>query len=264
MCCLVYSQNTTYRFFYELKFKQDSLSQQYEKDYYVLDISPDEEKFYNYEYYQNDSLSKSKINTDYIFSYPKLSIRLVHKKDDNFYNYYSQSPLYYLVKTNDKLNWEILPEKKEYENFTVQKAITKFGGRTWEAWFTTEIPFPYGPYKFYGLPGLILEISDTKQNYIFSFSRNKNINGSVDTSQYIETQAGTKPIEISEKQWEKLQMDYFLDPLQGFGNGGLIVVDERGEEMQIDKRKVIKGQQDYLRKRNNPIELDKAIKYPEE
>lgn len=253
----------THSFFYEIKFKKDSLSEHYDKDYYVLDISKDVQKFYNYEFYKNDSISKSRIISDYIFSYPKLDIRLIHKNGNEFYNYYTQTPLYYLILTNDKLIWEIHPEKKNFEKFSVQKATTKFGGREWEAWFTTEIPFQCGPYKFYGLPGLVLEVYDTKGNYIFSFKGNKNITNKIDTSQYIESQIGLRPAEISQKNWEKLQMDYFLNPLKDFGDGGLIVENERGEKVKANSREVILGQQNFLRKYNNPIELDKAIKYPE-
>jgi GLPGLI family protein len=257
----MYSQ-TTHRFFYELRLKKDSLAEQYDKDYFVLDISKDEQKFYNYEFYQNDSISASKVNSDYIFSYPKMAIRIVHKKE-YFYNYFSQTPLYYLLKTNDSQQWNISSEKKKIDKFTAQKATTVFGGRTWEAWFTQEIPFPYGPYKFHGLPGLILEISDSKENYIFSLRGNKNITKNIDTSRYIESQIGLKPIEISQKKWNQLQLDYFLNPLKDFGDGGLIVENERGEKVKANSREVIAGQQNYLRKYNNPIELDKAIKYPE-
>ncbi|WP_294207734.1 GLPGLI family protein [uncultured Chryseobacterium sp.] len=251
----------THRFIYELKFKKDSLAQKYDTDYYILDISEKEQKFYNQEFYQNDSISRLKINSEYNFSYPKLPIRLVHK-DGSFYNYYSQTPLYYLLKTKDIQNWHITPDKKKLDKFTVQKATTQFGGRTWEAWFTTDIPFPYGPYKFYGLPGLILELSDTKENFIFSFKANKNINTFIDTTRYIETQIGLKPTEISKSQWKKLQLDYFINPLKDFGDGGLIVENERGEKVKANSRNIIENQQNYLRKYNNPIELDMAVQYP--
>ena len=49
----------------------------------------------------------------------------------------------------------------------VQKASCDFGGRRWEAWFTPEIPYSEGPYKFCGLPGLILNIADTDGHYVF-------------------------------------------------------------------------------------------------
>lgn len=42
-------------------------------------------------------------------------------------------------------------------NFKAQKATAKYGGRKWTAWFCQEIPIPNGPYKFGGLPGLIVK-----------------------------------------------------------------------------------------------------------
>lgn len=42
-----------------------------------------------------------------------------------------------------------------------------FAGREWTAWFTSEISIPDGPYKFYGLPGLILKISDKTNTHSF-------------------------------------------------------------------------------------------------
>lgn len=138
-----------------------------------------------------------------------------------------------------------------------------FSYLVWEAWFTTEIPLPYGPYKFHGLPGLILEVYDTKNNFIFSFVGSKNLNKEYDTTKFLETQNGISPIEVSLKQMQKIKLDYFLNPLKDFGSGGLIVENERGEKVQADSREIIKKQQHFLRKNNNPIEIDRVVKYPE-
>lgn len=72
---------------------------------------------------------------------------------------------------HEKINmkWNILKQFKDINGYKCQKASTSYGGRTWEAWFTKDIPINAGPYKFKGLPGLILEISDTTQSYIFKF-----------------------------------------------------------------------------------------------
>lgn len=56
------------------------------------------------------------------------------------------------------------------KGYACQKAITQYGGRNYVAWYTTAIPIADGPYKFKGLPGLILEIYDTKKDYIFSLN----------------------------------------------------------------------------------------------
>lgn len=47
------------------------------------------------------------------------------------------------------------------------QATADFGGRTYTAWFATGLPLPCGPYKFGGLPGLILKISDNEQQFLW-------------------------------------------------------------------------------------------------
>lgn len=72
----------------------------------------------------------------------------------------------YFVKSNiNKYNWTITNETKKIDNFTCYKAVTTifindFRGKEShkiEAWFCPEIPYPFGPDIYYGLPGLIFE-----------------------------------------------------------------------------------------------------------
>jgi GLPGLI family protein len=61
------------------------------------------------------------------------------------------------------VNWKVTNEKKMIKNLNCQKASAMFRGRTYTAWFTTELPIAEGPWKFKGLPGLILSIEDDKK-----------------------------------------------------------------------------------------------------
>lgn len=63
------------------------------------------------------------------------------------------------------LEWQLLNEVKTIKNFKCNKATVNFRGRTFVAWYTLDIPISAGPWKFYGLPGLILEITDTENMY---------------------------------------------------------------------------------------------------
>ena len=60
-------------------------------------------------------------------------------------------------------DWKLLGEKKKIGKFNCQNASIEFRGRTFIAWFTTDIPVGFGPYKFKGLPGLILEVYDSEK-----------------------------------------------------------------------------------------------------
>ncbi|MEH0007607.1 MAG: GLPGLI family protein [Flavobacteriales bacterium] len=67
----------------------------------------------------------------------------------------------YMSEKTPRIDWRITDRKKTLGPYDVIKAVAKFRGRAFEAWFAPEIPFPYGPWKLQGLPGLILEAYDT-------------------------------------------------------------------------------------------------------
>lgn len=70
-----------------------------------------------------------------------------------------QSPLPAYIVRDDwvVIDWEIENKFRDIAGFHCQKATGKFRGRTYKVWFTTEIPVPYGPWKLFGLPGLIVK-----------------------------------------------------------------------------------------------------------
>lgn len=67
-----------------------------------------------------------------------------------------------------KIKWDLKGEFKTISNYKCQKAVGKFRGRIYEAWFTSEIPLSFGPWKFFGLPGLILEVYDLKYEIYYT------------------------------------------------------------------------------------------------
>lgn len=65
-------------------------------------------------------------------------------------------------------NWNLLNDTKMIMEFKCRKAEIMFGNREWIAWYSEDLPFQDGPYKFYGLPGLILEIFSKDGDYKFT------------------------------------------------------------------------------------------------
>lgn len=76
---------------------------------------------------------------------------------------------YTSAETIPSLDWKITNTTKKIGSFTTKLATTKFRGRNYNAWFTEEIPISDGPWKFSGLPGLILEVVSENEDYQFLF-----------------------------------------------------------------------------------------------
>jgi len=56
------------------------------------------------------------------------------------------------------MDWELTDEKSEVLGYQCNKAKVHFRGRDYIAYFTTELPFKTAPWKFHGLPGVVLKI----------------------------------------------------------------------------------------------------------
>lgn len=99
------------------------------------------------------------------------------KKGETYVQKYFSLEQYIFKEPAVPLPWKLEEDTKTIGDYTVHKATVSFGGRDWEAWFTLEIPLRDGPDVFSGLPGLILELSDSRQDFVFnlmSFKKLKN------------------------------------------------------------------------------------------
>ncbi|SFD82320.1 GLPGLI family protein [Thermophagus xiamenensis] len=75
---------------------------------------------------------------------------------------------YYRVVQKIRYQWSIINSADTIIlGYPCKKARTHFAGRDYTAWFTPEIPVSDGPYKFYGLPGLIVLIEDSQKQHRF-------------------------------------------------------------------------------------------------
>ncbi len=117
----------------------------------------------------------------------------------------------YAYTESQPFSWKILPETVTIGEYKTQKAETEFGGRKWEVWFTMDLPYQDGPYKFSGLPGLIIKAQDTKGDYTFDLMQVKKI-AEIPTLD----QRG-QDISLTKEKYKKTLMAFQKDP-EGYMN----------------------------------------------
>lgn len=70
----------------------------------------------------------------------------------------NEMTMYKCKESQSPQNWTFTSDTLTVLGYICQKATTRFRGRNYEAWFTSDIPIKEGPWKLYGLPGLILKV----------------------------------------------------------------------------------------------------------
>ena len=126
-----------------------------------VEVSADEEKSHiNFNLWKDlpDNLGMlTDINKNLIIDHKFLPIDLTATKFETLF----------VKDTARIISWELLPQTKNITSFKCQKAQGNFRGRTYTVWFTNDIPVSMGPWKLNGLPGLILEATDSLNQFQF-------------------------------------------------------------------------------------------------
>lgn len=255
------------RFIYEVTSKKDSTSQNLIKENFNLDTTPNDVVYYNRLYYVNDSIFSAK--NQYGYKGYKLTSFLIKKNNSNEYQNYEYIGDVNFYKINEKAeqHWKISDSTKTFGGYPVQKAVTEFGGRSWVAWFTKDIPIPYGPYKFNGLPGLIMELYDAKKEYYFKVIKSEKI--PEDYKRTSLENSISRAISVDRAKLNKLRLELYDNPFKYIMNGRLTLPE--GKKLQLDDGTILTkeelkpaeaNERKKLKAFNNPIELDKAVKYP--
>lgn len=104
--------------------------------------------------------------------------------------------------------WQIIREFGEVAGQKCQKAVTEKFGRKWTACFSAVSPFMFGPYKFNGLPGLILEVEDDENHYRFRMTGIKKIEGTFPLSRLNQVKMFSKSDYLRVK--DNLESDFSL------------------------------------------------------
>ncbi len=271
MSITFFGQN--HRFIYEYTFKMDSLNREHsEKELMNLDISKNGSHYYSHEKMIYDSLNNAEFDKATAVQSNHVDLSKIKNKAKIYYSVSKKYPNldvtlhnsingdFYAINSNEKLNWIIMSDTKDIEGIKVQKATTRFSGRKWIAWFANEIQFQDGPYKFCGLPGLILHIEDIKQDHVFKLIGSKKQNN----WKIFQKDDNRKELTISPKKFKELWKEYLADPAKKIrqqlsdsetqykitdASGKVLSTSEiiRNKENQVKER---------MKKTNNFLELD--------
>jgi len=68
----------------------------------------------------------------------------------------------------NKLSWTLKEDTMTVCGYLCKSAEATYGGRSWIAWYTEDIPSTSGPWKLNGLPGLILKAEDVEHTHCFA------------------------------------------------------------------------------------------------
>jgi len=67
------------------------------------------------------------------------------------------------------IHWKLNGDTTTFGGLHCQKATGHFKGRDYTVWFCPDLPVPTGPWKLNGLPGLIVDAHDAKNEVVFRF-----------------------------------------------------------------------------------------------
>jgi GLPGLI family protein len=173
---------------YDYEFLVDSTNKNsLRNDQMYLQIGSRLSKFTCANYYLTDSslylMQSKKLDSYTIIAEVRKSQKGVRNSTIAMYRIYKNYPgkgvmsftafddKYYKVEQKMAMKWKLDTQNDMVIlGYTCQRASISYAGRDWVAWYSPQIPLAEGPYKFNGLPGLILKISDTKNLHCFTLN----------------------------------------------------------------------------------------------
>lgn len=221
-------------------FKPSSTIAEFAKEYSILKIQGENAFYQSYNAMVLDTLRVKDVVTQQdqnkFFSYNTFAIII---KQNKLTYYEDLAGDEYFYEENLNFDWKYHDEEKLINGYNCKKATLTYGGRDWQAWYTLDIPLSFGPYKFKGLPGLIIKMTDSTSSFDFEFNQmvaNKNVADVSD--KYYHSKPKESRIEMSRNNFNKLKYRYnslSLNDRIRFRNteGGrfkLVQLDESGNE----------------------------------
>lgn len=236
---------------YNLQYQEDSLYDDYKRnEEMILLIGEHTNKFISKNLLQFDTcLRQIKNIQDFQYFINSPDFVITNFQHEIFKNHHSGKIFYYEIIMSNKYTftepmgqfiWELHDDTDSINGFFVRKATCGYSGRNWIAWYAPEIPVSDGPYTFNGLPGLILNLYDTDNHYVFSFLS-------------IEVPFKKMYVDMQQKGYTEVDKMDFLKAKDRKWDSFVMEAKQQGS---IDKKTTSKVKQ-VAKTKNNPLELDR-------
>lgn len=164
---------------YHYKYMNDTVKKSYRNDLFALEIGLKSSRFYSLYAKRIDSITYVQLHSDaeriqnkswmsrdqyanyfdILMNYPAKNILLyIFQVCETSYRYYEEIP---------KMDWQVQEGTKKILGYECKTATTEFRGNRFTVWYAPALEYSLGPWKFNGLPGLVLEVYDDRRFFHF-------------------------------------------------------------------------------------------------
>ncbi len=222
LCALSQDNSKSYEVMYLTSSLYQTTYQRPDKEFTTLYCKGDKGIYQKHNQRKLDSISLNRTLTNEDISKYKSRERYAIEFDGGKITYYDllgNDEFQYTETLNH--DWKLGNKTQILKGYNCRNATVSYGGREWEAWYATDLPINAGPYKFRGLPGLIVKITDATNSYDFElYSLKEKSNVPVVKSYHLKPLAERKLItrEAFNKyrfQWNLLSLNERLAIMNG-------------------------------------------------
>lgn len=182
---------------------------------------------------------------------PKTGLSFTIIQSNQYIQYFRSVGMSLLTYKEPIINkWKLINETKVINTINCKKAEVSFKGRNWIAWYSPDIPLPYGPYKFSGLPGLIIKITDDKGYFDFELVKSipaSKLKGKLIT---IKKSRYNEAIETTQPKLKQALRNADANSKAILASYGITII--KGQDIVRQREK----EKEENKKYENPIELD--------
>ena len=129
-----------------------------------------------------------------------------------------------------QFKWKLGKETATVCGYVCHQATADFRGRQWTAWYA-DIPVSEGPWKFSGLPGLILRVESADKEHEFTAV-------SIRKSKSTITREKRSVMRTTREKFIRTEKDYKTKPSQYMAGSQLAPKDRKGNEIRVTRKKL--------------------------